>query len=77
MNKIYKKTENTRVDILSKKPGYKEKQKLKDLFIFRKNKNNLILNKQQLVFITRINSNPFIDQIKIIYKDNIIIEQIP
>jgi hypothetical protein len=45
MDKIYKKTKNARVDILNKKPGYKEKQKLKDLFIFRKNKNNLILNK--------------------------------
>jgi hypothetical protein len=39
-------TENTRVDALSKKPGYKEKQKLEDSFIFRKNKNDLILNKQ-------------------------------
>jgi hypothetical protein len=39
-------TENARVDILSRKLGYKEKQKLKDLFIFRKNKNNLILNKR-------------------------------
>jgi hypothetical protein len=38
-------TENVRVDILSRKPGYKEKQKPKDLFIFRKNRNNLILNK--------------------------------
>jgi hypothetical protein len=38
-------TENTRVDILNKKLGYKEKQKLKDLFIFRKDKDNLILNK--------------------------------
>ena len=38
-------TENARVDILNKKLGYKEKQKLEDLFIFRKNKNDLILNK--------------------------------
>jgi hypothetical protein len=38
-------TENARVDILNKKLGYKEKQKPKDLFIFRKNKDNLILNK--------------------------------
>jgi hypothetical protein len=38
-------TENARVDTLSKKPKYKEKQKPEDLFIFRKNKNNLILNK--------------------------------
>jgi hypothetical protein len=38
-------TENTRVDILNRKLGYKKKQKLKDLFIFRKDKNNLILNK--------------------------------
>jgi hypothetical protein len=36
---------NTRVNILNKKPGYKKKQKPKDLFIFRKNKDNLILNK--------------------------------
>jgi hypothetical protein len=56
-----KKTENIRADVLSKKPGYKEKQKPEDLFIFRKNKNNLILNKRQLVFITCINRNPFID----------------
>jgi hypothetical protein len=39
-------TENTRADILSKKLGYKEKQKTKDFFIFRKDKNDLILNKQ-------------------------------
>jgi hypothetical protein len=31
--------------MLNKKLGYKEKQKLKDLFIFRKNRNDLILNK--------------------------------
>jgi hypothetical protein len=40
-----KRTENIRVDILNKKLGYKKKQKLKDSFIFRKNRNNLILNK--------------------------------
>jgi hypothetical protein len=39
-------TENARADILNKKPGYKEKQKLEDLFIFQKNGNDLILNKQ-------------------------------
>jgi hypothetical protein len=33
-------------DVLSKKPGYKEKQKLKDSFIFRKYGDDLILNKQ-------------------------------
>jgi hypothetical protein len=38
-------TENIQVNILSKKPGYKEKQKTKDLFIFRKDRDNLILNK--------------------------------
>jgi hypothetical protein len=38
-------TKNIRVDVLSKKLGYKEKQKPEDLFIFRKNKNDLILNK--------------------------------
>jgi hypothetical protein len=31
-------TENTRVDILSKKLGYKEKQKTKDFFTFILNK---------------------------------------
>jgi hypothetical protein len=40
-----KRTENIQADILSRKPKYKEKQKLKDLFIFRKNKNKLVLNK--------------------------------
>jgi hypothetical protein len=40
-----KSTENIRVDALNKKLGYKEKQKLEDSLIFRKNKNNLILNK--------------------------------
>jgi hypothetical protein len=39
-------TENTRADILNKKLGYKKKQKPEDLFIFRKNKNDLILNKR-------------------------------
>jgi hypothetical protein len=39
-------TENARANALNKKPGYKEKQKPKDLFIFRKNKDDLILNKQ-------------------------------
>jgi hypothetical protein len=63
--------------MLSKKLGYKEKQKPKDLFIFRKNKNDLILNKQQLVSITRVDRDPFINQIKAIYKDDIVAEQIP
>jgi hypothetical protein len=31
-------TENIRVNILSKKLGYEEKQKTKDFFIFRKTK---------------------------------------
>jgi hypothetical protein len=70
-------TENTRADVLNKKLGYKEKQKPEDSFIFRKDKNNLILNKRQLAFITRVNSNPFIDKIKAIYKNDIIIKQIP
>jgi hypothetical protein len=43
--KYIKRTENARINILNKKPGYKEKQKTKSFFIFRKNKNNLILNK--------------------------------
>jgi hypothetical protein len=41
-----KKTKNARADILSRKLGYKEKQKPEDSFIFWKNKNNLILNKR-------------------------------
>jgi hypothetical protein len=63
--------------MLSKKPGYKEKQKPEDLFIFRKNKNNLILNKRQLAFIICVDSDLFINQIKTIYKDNIIAKQFP
>jgi hypothetical protein len=39
-------TENAQADILNRKLEYKEKQKPEDSFIFRKNKNNLILNKQ-------------------------------
>jgi hypothetical protein len=72
-----KKTENTRADILNKKLGYEEKQRSEELFIFRKNKDDLILNKQQLAFIIHINNNPFTDQIKTVYKNNIIVEQIP
>jgi hypothetical protein len=71
-----KRTENTQANALNKKLRYKEKQKLEDLFIFQKDRNNLILNKQQLVSIICINSDPFINQIKAIYKDNIIAEQI-
>jgi hypothetical protein len=70
-------TENTRVDALSRKLGYKEKQKPKDSFIFRKDRDDFILNKQQLVFTIRVNRNPFINQIKAVYKNNIIAEQIP
>jgi hypothetical protein len=70
-------SENTQVDVLSRKLGYKEKQKLEDLFIFWKNRNNLILNKQQLVSTTYVDSDPFINQIKAIYKNDIIIKQIP
>jgi hypothetical protein len=40
-----KRTENARADILNRKPGYKKKQKPKDLFIFRKDRNDFILNK--------------------------------
>jgi hypothetical protein len=54
-------TENARADILNRKPGYKEKQKPKDSFIFRKDRNDLILNKQQLVSMIRVDSDPFID----------------
>jgi hypothetical protein len=72
-----RKTENIQANILSKKLGYKKKQKLEDLFIFRKNRDNLVLNKRQLVSTIRINNNPFTDQIKIVYKNNIIAEQIP
>jgi hypothetical protein len=54
-------TENARADILSRKPGYKEKQKPEDSSIFRKNKDDLILNKQQLVSTIRVDGDPFID----------------
>jgi hypothetical protein len=54
-------TENIQVNILNRKLGYKEKQKPKDSFIFRKNKNNLILNKQQLASTTRVERDPFIN----------------
>jgi hypothetical protein len=40
-----KRTENIQVDILSRKPGYEKKQETKGFFIFRKDKDNLILNK--------------------------------
>jgi hypothetical protein len=49
-----KKTENTKIDILNKKLGYKKKKKTKNISIFRKDKNNLVLNKQQLVSTTRV-----------------------
>jgi hypothetical protein len=41
-----KSIENTRINILNKKPRYKEKQETKGFFIFRKNKDNFILNKR-------------------------------
>jgi hypothetical protein len=56
-----KRTKNTRADILNKKLGYEEKQKTKDFFIFQKDRNNFILNKQQLVSMIYINSDPFTD----------------
>jgi hypothetical protein len=37
--------ENVRADILNKKPKYKKKQETEGSFIFRKDKDNLILNK--------------------------------
>jgi hypothetical protein len=43
--KYMKETENIRADVLNRKLRYKEKQKPKDLFIFRKDKNDLIFNK--------------------------------
>jgi hypothetical protein len=52
-------TENTRIDMLSKKLGYKKKQRIENSFIFRKNRNDLVLNKQQLVSIIYVNSDPF------------------
>jgi hypothetical protein len=72
-----KETENARVNTLNRKLGYKEKQKPEDLFIFRKDKDDLILNKRQLASITRVDNNPFTNQIKIVYKNNIIAKQIP
>jgi hypothetical protein len=72
-----KRTENIRADILNRKLRYKKKQKPEDLFIFRKNKNDLILNKRQLAFTTRVDRDPFINQIKAAYKNNIVAEQTP
>jgi hypothetical protein len=70
-------TENTRANILSKKLGYEEKQGAKSSFIFRKDKDNFILNKKQLVFITRVDRDLFINKIKSVYDSNIIVGQIP
>jgi hypothetical protein len=66
-------TENTRVNILSKKLRYEKKQETKSFSIFQKDKNNFILNKKQLVFIIYIDRDLFIDKIKSIYDSNIII----
>jgi hypothetical protein len=63
--------------MLNRKPRYKKKQKPEDLFIFRKDKDDLILNKQQLASIIRIERDLFTNQIKAVYKNNIIAEQIP
>jgi hypothetical protein len=65
---------NTRANILSRKLGYKKKQETKGFFIFRKDKDNLILNKRQLVSIIRVDYDLFMDKIKTIYNSNIIIE---
>jgi hypothetical protein len=54
-----------------------EKQETKDSFIFRKDKDNFILNKRQLVFIIYVDRDLFIDKIKIIYNSDIIAKQIP
>jgi hypothetical protein len=71
-----KSIKNTRANVLNKKLKYKEKQKTKGSFIFRKNKDNLILNKRQLVSIIRVDRDLFIDKTKIVYNNNIIAEQI-
>jgi hypothetical protein len=42
--KYIKRTKNTKADILNKKPEYKNKQKLKDLAIFRRDRDNLAIN---------------------------------
>jgi hypothetical protein len=71
-----KNTENTRVDVLSRKLEYKDKKKSKDFVGFRKDKDNLTINYYQLISIIRINSNPFTDKIKITYNNNIVAENI-
>jgi hypothetical protein len=43
--KYIKKAKNAQADILNKKSGYKDNRKPKDFIIFQKNKNNLVLNK--------------------------------
>jgi hypothetical protein len=67
-----KNIENAWVDILNKKPRYEKKQETKNSFIFRKNKNSFILNKQQLVSIIYIDRDLFMDKIKTVYDSNII-----
>jgi hypothetical protein len=75
--KYIKGTKITRANILSRKPRYKEKQETKGFFIFRNDKDNLILNKRQLVFIIYIDCDLFMDKIKAVYNSDIIAEQIP
>jgi hypothetical protein len=72
--KYIKGIENARADILGKKLGYENKRKAKDFVVFRKNKNNLILNKKELDSIIYINSNLFTNKIKTTYDSNIIAE---
>jgi hypothetical protein len=57
---------------LSRKLGYKEKQKAEDIFIFQKDKENLVLNKRQLVSMIRIKGDLFINRIKAVYDNDII-----
>jgi hypothetical protein len=65
-------TENTRVDILSRKSGYEKRRGEKSSFIFRKNRDDLILNRKQLVSTIRIDCDLFIDKIKSAYNGDII-----
>jgi hypothetical protein len=74
--KHVKGTENTQADTLSRKPGYKEKQKPEDSSIFREDGDDLIL-KRQLASTTRVDNDPFTDKIKTVYNNNKIAENIP
>jgi hypothetical protein len=74
--KYIKRFNNIKTNILNQKSGYKNDQKLKDFIIFSKNKNNLIFNKQITAIIIKLEKNLFINKIRKIYNNNLIIKNI-